>query len=185
MPAMKSLPLMILCLFTSLTLHAQEHLNAQKSPIMKPAWGALSADQKSTWLPSTFGGVTGVVLDLDKVGTNEMLRVQFVGRGEMTPLMGEPFELILDKTEVDEKRKATVRTVVLVSDKWLKLHGYKEVFCYKVTYQEKLVSEKGTPLVGESTSYVLEYSQIKDQYDVLHHQTFRAYMSGKADVLTK
>ena len=62
---------------------ADDHLKDSLSPLLIPV-GQQPGKMDGVWVPDTFGGVTGAILDLDQVGTKKMLCVRFRTSDEPT-----------------------------------------------------------------------------------------------------
>lgn len=146
--------------------------NDSVSPLMttKESQGGM----KGVWIPNSYGGITGVILDLNKVGTNEMLRTKWQDDDNLVRNLGESYKLHSDKTVEDEKNGIKIRTVILISSENLEEHGYNNIICYKIHHQEARKSDEGIPLTSKSTSHSITLSAIKDDYEVLYLIPFRA-----------
>ncbi len=168
---MKSLRrLFVICCVFGLWLQteaAQDHLNDSLSPLLMPA-GEKLGETRGVWIPNTYGGVTGVVLDLTQVGTERMLRVRFGTSKELKPLLGKHYVILSDKRTEDKKRGQVERTVILVDEETRKEAGVKRILCYKITLSEDRFTDEGVKLTSEGSNYSLTMSEIADGYEVLY-----------------
>jgi hypothetical protein len=150
-----------------LPVAAEEHLKESRSPLMTTE--ATEAGMEGVWIPDSYGGITGVVLDLDQVGTNHMLRVRnSAGKSdELIPFSGVNYKIHSDQTVEDRKEKTTTRTVILTNDARLDEFGLRDILCYKIHFQES------TPGRSEATHYSLTFSSIKNEFEVRFLIPFR------------
>ena len=125
---------------------------------------------EGVWIPSSYGGITGVVLDLDQVGTNNMLQVRnsVSKNDELIPFSGVNYKIHSDQTVEDRKGKTTTRTVILINEARLDEFGLRDSICYKMHFQA------GTPERSETTFYTLTFSGIKNEFEVQFLIPFRA-----------
>lgn len=173
----------ILCLFSQ-AVFGSDHLKKSQSPLLITNKSEMG--RKGVWIPDSFGGIDGVKLDLEKIGTREMLHSRSATNGKLSAHLGKHFELHSDKTVEDKKQGTKVRTVTLINRNHLPKTGFIEVICYKISYQEKLIDKSGITLRGEQTLYDLTFSAIKDEYEVLYLIRFGAsYPNLSNPYLTK
>ena len=135
---------------------AIDHLKENRSPLMTTE--ASEGGMEGVWIPSSYGGITGVVLDLDQVGTNNMLQVRnsVSKNDELIPFSGVNYKIHSDQTVEDRKGKTTTRTVILINEARLDEFGLRDIICYKMHFQA------GTPERSETTFYTLTFSGIKN-----------------------
>jgi hypothetical protein len=164
----QSLMILAVALSTSLASEAvKSPLNEPLSPVLTPQ-DRRSDETRGIWFPNTYGGVTGVILDLGQVGSDKMLRVRFLDRDELHPLLGTHYRVQSDQTTEDKGRGTRQRTVILVDDESLQKWGRKQILCYKIfTYEDRSTPE-GVKLTGEATHYSLTISEIENNYEVLY-----------------
>jgi len=152
----------LLTLGTISTTFASEHLKESKSPLMVPR------NAEEVYLSHTFGGITAVVLNLEKVGTKEMLQIHWKESGELRPYDGEGFQIHSDITYKSIKPKSTTRKVILIR-KDPRIENFVEIVKYQIVYKE--------PTQGrtvEQTSYNLSFSAIKNDYEIPYLTIFTA-----------
>ena len=152
------------------------HIQAPQSPLLMPSIDYVLKDWSKDWkqirdqgvfFPGTYGGVTAIKLDLDKIGTDEMLTVFFRGDyKDGLPLFGADFKLHSDETFGSGKPSAS-RRVILVEEEQVDRGNRgtinrKRVICYTVSYQTDTFDELGRPASSEGTTYQFTISEIED-----------------------
>ena len=115
---------------------------------------------QGVWVPNSYGGVTGIVLDLTQVGTDQMLGVRFRQPDDFRPWLGKNYKVHSDKTTQDSERGTKERTVVLVDSESLGEWGRKQIVCYKIFSEEDRYTKEGVKASSESTFYQLTMSEI-------------------------
>ncbi|MCC5790430.1 MAG: hypothetical protein JJT75_12400 [Opitutales bacterium] len=164
------LALILLC--TALPGFATEHIKEARSPLLLPENPA--EEGKGVWIPNSFGDVTGLVLNVDKVGTDQMLQVRFGEDEELTPFTGSAFQIHLDELVEDRERLSKERTVILIDETPLHIDGSREIITYKIYYNEDRWDSSGVRMDSERTHYSLTFSRIKNDYEVLYLIPFAA-----------
>ncbi|MGJ8657920.1 MAG: hypothetical protein ACSHX6_15840 [Akkermansiaceae bacterium] len=152
---------------------AQAHLSAAKSPVLSPVILG-NDDGQGVWIPGSYGGVINLEIDIETVGTDEILKVQFKKDSEFSTFSGRSFQLQSDKTVKNEEKGTSVRTVILISNRGVKKHHANEIICYKIHHYESRVNKEGILLQSEATNYRLTFSRIKNDYEVEYLIPFSA-----------
>lgn len=151
-------------LIVSKSLGIGEHLQNPRSPLLKPhEFEKAKTDdgREGVWIPGTYGGVTALRLDLDEIGSDQMLTVYFRGDEENGyPLYGENYKLHSDET-TGSGSPSMERRVILVDEESLQ-RNRKRVICYTVHYKTDTFDERGRPSSSEGTHYKLTLSEIED-----------------------
>lgn len=171
--------LALLISFCSGAHASADPINEPRSPLLKP----LDPVPGGVWLPGTFVGGTGLVLDLNQVGTNQMvkMKVEFPAElrpvsgetnRELRPLYGENFEVHSDQTIRDEESGRSERTVILVDRKSYGEWNRKMILRYKVSTTEDRFTSEGVKLTGAGTHYALTVTGLLHEYEVLYHFRF-------------
>jgi hypothetical protein len=160
-----------------------EHLGDTRSPLLTT--DESQGEIKGIWIPNSYGGVTGVELDLSRVGTDGMLSGFFRGEEDGgIPFLGRNFKLHSDET-TNLGNVGARRRVILVDSESLQ-GGRKMVICYTASYNLDRREESGIPLSSESTQYTLTISEIRDDLEVLYLLRFGAsFPNNKHPTLTK
>ena len=162
--------LLVLALVLSSCLQVEaveDHVKASLSPLLTPL-DYHRNEERGVWLPGTYGGVTGVVLDLGKIGTEDMLRAKFLDRDELRPLLGINYKLHSDTTTHDKEKGRSERKVILVDSESLKELGRKQVICYSIVTSEDRYNSAGQKETSKSTYYYFTMSEIMNDYEVLY-----------------
>jgi hypothetical protein len=119
-------------------------------------------------LPASIG-VTGVILDLDHIGTDKMLRVRYKGATEFQPgYFGTRYKLHSDQTTEDIKYGTKERTVILIREN----ENYRDIICYYIRHYEGSTNKEGVHLGDAKTWSHLTMSVIKDDHEVLGQLRF-------------
>lgn len=150
---------------------AAEHIKESRSPLMSTS--EPEGERKGVWIPHSYGGVTGLVFDLDEVGTDNMIRVRFNHGSEMKPFCGKNYRVHFDETIENPENNFTERTVILINESLLKADGSKEIVCYKILYRGARHTPSGLLSSAEETHYSLTFSRIKNDFEVLYLIPFR------------
>ncbi|HKK17530.1 MAG TPA: hypothetical protein VJ952_02515, partial [Opitutales bacterium] len=122
---------------------------------------------QGVYFPGTYGGVIGLKLDLDKVGSDEMLTVFFRGGNkEGMALYGKNFKIHSDET-IGTGEPSASRRVILLKEEQVDRGGREKikrklVIRYTVSYKSDTVDERGRPASSEGTHYRFTISEIED-----------------------
>jgi hypothetical protein len=158
-----------------------DHLRDSRSPRLTT--DESQGGMKGIWIPDTYGGVTGVELDLNLVGTDEMLRAYFAN-GLVAPVLGVNFKVHSDET-AEVGGHAASRRVILVDNETLQ-DNRRRVICYTASYNTDKFDDSGRLLSSEGSRYTLTISEIRDDLEVLYLLRFDAsFPNSKHPRLTK